>query len=41
MRITSKEKRLANTDIEVPLHALVRFTFLTVQYEVGTLAVDR
>ena len=29
MTITTKEKRLANTDIEISQHALVTFTFLT------------
>jgi len=29
MTMTTKEKRLANTDIEIPQHALVTFTFLT------------
>jgi len=29
MTITTKEKRLANTDIEISQHALVTFKFLT------------
>ena len=29
MTITRKEKRLANTDIEISQHALVTFKFLT------------
>jgi len=29
MTITSNEKRLANTDIEISQHALVTFKFLT------------
>ena len=29
MTITTKEKRLANTDIEIFQHALVTFKFLT------------
>ena len=29
MTMTSKEKRLANTDIEISQHALVTFKFLT------------
>ena len=29
MTMTTKEKRLANTDIEIPQHALVTFKFLT------------
>jgi len=29
MTMTTKEKRLANTDIEISQHALVAFKFLT------------
>jgi len=29
MTMTTKEKRLANTDIEISQHALVKFKFLT------------
>ena len=32
MTMTTKEKRLANTDIEISQHALVTFKFLTEYY---------
>jgi len=43
MTVTTKDKRLANTDIEISQHALVTFKFLTefVVFFISSISVGR